>query len=436
MVRYEVPFGGSKIGFDLPKGWKVLKFAAPKPASKVPDEEKEIRRAIEQPIGSRRLSEMVSHNKKIAIIVDDVSRPTPVSKIMPKLLDELVDGGASAEKLFVVFGCAIHRKLKPLDVERRLGRNVVSKIRAINSDLQNNLIELGKTSFGTPIAVNKEYYEADLKIAVGTIEPHVFAGFGGGHKAILPGITGLNTIMANHKLVMKPGSRVGVSPGENPVRKDIEEAGKICGLDFIVNTVLNDKKEIVKVVAGDPISAHREGVKIASGIYGVEVPGQADVVITSAFPLDIDIRQSGKSIVNTMQATKKGGTILCVSPCPEGAGTVTLPKPIMKPDDFIKLVRGLKDTDVTKLMDTYNIAIEEWCNSYLWVSVLRRNNVVLSSPGVTDQQAASMYVRNQPRISEAVTEVKDIVGEKADVLMFPVGGITFPILPKGLSNTS
>ncbi|WXG46924.1 MAG: nickel-dependent lactate racemase [Candidatus Atabeyarchaeum deiterrae] len=434
MVRCEVPFGSSKIGFDLPKGWEILKSAAPKPASKVPDEEKEIKMSIERPIGSKRLSELVTRNKKIAIIVDDISRPTPISKIMPKLLDELLGAGANTEKMFVIFGCAIHRKLEALDMEARLGRNIIPRIRAINSDLQNDLIELGKTSFGTPIAVNREYYEADLKIALGTIEPHVFAGFGGGHKAVLPGITGINTIMSNHKLVTKPRSQIGVSPEENPVRKDLEEAGKICGLDFIVNTVLNDKKEIVKVVAGDPILAHREGVKVASEIYGVDVPARADIVITSAFPLDIDIRQSGKSIINTMQATKENGTILCISPCPEGAGTVTLPKPIMKSEDFIKFVRGLKDADVAKLIETLNVPIEEWCNSYLWVSVLRSNNVVLSSPGVTDQQAGSMYIRNYPKISDAIAQVRDIVGNKAGVLIFPVGGITFPIFPKESSS--
>jgi nickel-dependent lactate racemase len=236
--------------------------------------------------------------------------------------------------------------------------------------------------------------------------------------------------MSNHKLVAKPKAQIGVPPEENPLRKDIEEAGKICGLDFIVNTVLNDKKEIVKVVAGNPIAAHREGIKMASEIYGVEVPGQADIVITSAFPLDIDIRQSGKSIINTMQAAKTNGTILCVSPCPEGAGTVTLQKPMMKPDEFLKLVRGLKDADVIKLMDTLKIPIEEWCNSYLWVSVLRRNNVVLSSPGVTDEQAACMYIRNYAKISEAAVKIRDSVGTSADVLVFPVGGITFPILPE------
>jgi nickel-dependent lactate racemase len=428
LTRHELPFGTSKIGLDVPQGWKVLKFAAPKHAPKVPDDEEEIRKAIQHPIGSGRLADQVTPHKKIAIIVDDISRPTPVNKIMPILIDELTLGTASTENIFVIFGCAIHRKLEALDIERRLGRSVLKRIRAINSDMRSGLVEVGTTAFGTPVEVNKEYYEADLKIAVGTIEPHVFAGFSGGHKAVLPGITGINTIMANHKLVAKPGALIGTSPDTNPVRKDLEEAGMMCGLDFIVNTVLNDKKEIVKVFSGDPILAHREGVKAASDIYGVRVPEQADVVITSAFPLDIDIRQSGKSIINTVQATKKGGTILCVSPCPEGAGTVTLSKPIMKPDDFVKFVRGLKDGDITKLLDTMNIPIEEWCNSYLWVSLLRRNNVFLSSPGVTDEQAACMYIKNEPMANKAIAKLKETAGSRVDVLIFPVGGITFPIL--------
>jgi nickel-dependent lactate racemase len=288
-------------------------------------EEAQIKKAMENPIGTKQLREIISdkrRNKKrlsIVIIVSDVTRPTPTKRLIPYILNELLDAGISDEDITIIFALGIHRKLETNEMARLVGDNVFNRYRCINHD-STNCVFIGTTKQGTVVEANREVLQADIRICVGSIELHYFAGYTGGYKSILPGICARSTIETNHKLMLQPTANAGRI--DSPVRIDMEEAGELVGCDFILNVVLNGNKQIVKAVAGDPIKAHREGIKIVDSMYVIPIKELADVVVVSAggAPKDINVFQSQKALDNAKYAVKNGGAIILIAKCPEGLG--------------------------------------------------------------------------------------------------------------------
>ncbi len=289
------------------------------------NEEAEIKNAMENPIGSKRLKELISDRKRykerlnVVIIVSDVTRPTPTKRIIPYILTELLDSGMRNEDITIIFALGIHRKLETDEMVRLVGDNVFSTYRCINHE-STNCEFIGATKQGTVVEANKEVLKADIRICVGLIELHYFAGYTGGYKSILPGICARSTIETNHKLMLQQNANAGRI--DSPVRIDMEEAGELVGCDFILNVVLNGNGQIVKAVAGDPIKAHREGIKIVDSMYVIPIKELADVVVVSAggAPKDINVFQSQKALDNAKHAVKNGGAIILIAKCPEGLG--------------------------------------------------------------------------------------------------------------------
>lgn len=289
------------------------------------DEEAEIKKAMENPMGTKQLREIISDKKRrkmrlsVVIIVSDVTRPTPTKRIIPYILNELLNAGISDEDITIIFALGIHRKLETNEMARLVGDNVFNRFRCINHD-STNCVLIGETKQGTVVEANREVLEADIRICVGLIELHYFAGYTGGYKSILPGICARSTIEANHKLMLQPTANAGRV--DSPVRIDMEEAGELVGCDFILNVVLNGNKQIVKAVAGDPIKAHREGIKIVDSMYVIPIKELADVVVVSAggAPKDINVFQSQKALDNAKHAVKNSGAIILIAKCPEGLG--------------------------------------------------------------------------------------------------------------------
>ena len=183
---------------------------------------------------------------------------------------------------------------------------------------------MGTTDKGTPVDITRSVAEADFRICLGNIEFHYFAGYSGGAKAIMPGVSTPAAIQANHRLMVSPDACAGKLEG-NPIREDIEQAGDICGIDFIVNVVLDEHKEIVYAVAGDVTKAHRDGCAYLDKMYRKELPEKADIVIVSqgGAPKDANLYQTQKALDNAKHAVKKGGTIILIGACPEGLGSKT-----------------------------------------------------------------------------------------------------------------
>ena len=277
--------------------------------------------ALEHPIGKERLCTYDLAGKKIAIVTSDISRPLPSYRILPALLNELAKAGAKEEDITVVLALGSHRKHTEEEKIALCGKEAYSRVRCIDSTPE-DCIHLGTTKSGTPVDISRVVAEADFRICLGNIEFHYFAGYSGGAKAIMPGVSTPEAIQANHRMMVSPDAHAGKLEG-NPIREDIEEAGEICGVDYIVNAVLDEHKNIVYAVAGDVTEAHRDGCRYLDRMYRKPLKERADIVLVSqgGAPKDANLYQTQKALDNAKHAVKKGGTIILIGACPEGMGS-------------------------------------------------------------------------------------------------------------------
>ena len=314
-----LPYGDKKICIKLLErnlSWVVT----PREEACPENEEEEIRRAIQNPIGTPPLSELVKKKgKNIVLLVDDNTRNTPQKKILPILLEELNKAGVDDNCITALIALGTHRPMKDEEIRERFGKEVVNRIRFMNHEWQNleNIVRIESSEVPYPCYINRLYYEADISIGVGNIIPHMYTGWAGGAKIVQPGVCGEETTGETH---LRAGENVYNIIGnlDNPIRKQINAIARISGLTMIVNTVLNSQGQIVKVVAGDFELAHKEGVKFAERIYCFNIAEQQDIIIASSHPADRDFWQSVKALNNCGMAVKDGGTLILLCPNPEG----------------------------------------------------------------------------------------------------------------------
>jgi len=258
--KIPLAFGNGISELNIPEK-NFFSLILPSEPEKKDDETLLIRKALKNPIKSKRLSGIVNPESRIAIIVSDITRPTPTAKILPPLLEELYLGGARDENITIVFALGLHRQQTEEECRKLLGNEISRNIRFVPHD-RNRCIHIGETSFGTPVEIFQEVLNADLIISTGTVEFHYYAGYGGGGKSILPGVSSEKAVLSFHSHYSKLFEGEPLSGrADSPARKDIEEAAGIAGLRFILNVVINSRKEIIAAVAGDFIQAHREGAK-------------------------------------------------------------------------------------------------------------------------------------------------------------------------------
>ena len=283
-------------------------------------EAEEILRALRNPIGSEPLGELVKAGQKIAVVTSDITRPMPTYKVMPALLDELYAAGVKAEDITLVFALGSHRRHTDEEKKKLAGERAWNEIKCVDSNPA-DCVHMGATKAGTPVDITRVVAEADFRICLGTIEYHYFAGYSGGAKAIMPGVSTRDAIQANHSMMVRAEACAGALES-NPLRMDIEEAGAICGVDFIVNVVLGEHKEILKAVAGDVTAAHRAGCAFLDTLYLKELPCAADIVLVSqgGAPKDLNLYQTQKALDNARHAVKQGGVIILIGSCKEGLG--------------------------------------------------------------------------------------------------------------------
>ncbi|MEM2936173.1 MAG: nickel-dependent lactate racemase, partial [Candidatus Bathyarchaeia archaeon] len=306
-------FGSGRLTFKLPGGWTVQE-AAIKDAPTLSD--KEIRASFRRPIQSKALSEMAGKKKNVAILVDDLTRPTPADKLVPLIIEELRRGGVSENDIRVIIAIGAHRPLTGLELEKKLGKGVLESVEVLNHNPYENLVHLGTSSRGTPIYVNRFVAEADLKIGVGCVVPHALSGFGGGGKIILPGVCGMETIDFNHQLEGALGKL------ESPNREDVDEVARKVGLDAIVNVVVNSGGGVAGVFVGDMNYAHREAVEFARKVYATRAFRDADMAILNAYPLDSDFFVALKVLWSDLGrvTTREGGALLATLACEQRVG--------------------------------------------------------------------------------------------------------------------
>jgi lactate racemase len=316
-------YGYDQIDLALPPStpWEVIKPAALEPLA---DPLQSIINALQNPINCPPLGQIVKANEKVCLLVNDSTRVARSELFLPPLIDTLIDAGIDKEDLSIVFTNGTHRPLTKAEMTELAGEYAAGLVAMYNHDSKDSagLIYVGETSFKTSVYVNRMVMEADRRILTGSVVHHFFAGFGGGRKALIPGVAGWETIQKNHSLMLDDRACSGNLAG-NPVHEDLLEAALMVGGDFIVNTVLNERKELLGVFAGAMIEAHAAACRLADQANGVKLNRLADVVIASCggHPKDINLYQAHKALDNAMAALKPGGKLILLAKCPEGVGS-------------------------------------------------------------------------------------------------------------------
>lgn len=423
-MKVRLAYGKEGLWIDLPEGLEV-KIIEPKFVPGLPDEESAIRKALREPIASPPLRELVRPSDSVAIVFSDITRPMPNRRVIPLILEEL--SHIPRENIVLINALGTHRPQTRQELEEMLGPEVVSNYTIIQHDCHDKsaLYHLGETSFGHPAWVNRAYMEASVKILTGFIEPHFFAGFSGGPKAVLPGISGLETILLNHgaEMIDSPQAIWGVTEG-NPIWEEIREVAFKTRPSFLVNVTLNREKQITGVFAGDVWEAHAQGVKFAAASALVEVEEPFDIVITSnsGYPLDINLYQAVKGMSAAARVVKEGGSIIIAAECRDGIPEHGEYKNILKmassPAELLEIIRRP------------GFLVQDQWEAQIQALVQLKADVYVKSSYLTEGQIMEALLKPCSSIEETLGELLAKYGPGAKVCILPEGPQTIPCLRK------
>lgn len=417
MVDVWIPYGKSEVCVRIPAR-NLLGSIEPKEQAGVPDARGEIERALREPIGSRRLSEIAKPEHKVALVVDDFTRSTPSHAMILPVLAELNAAGVKDENVTVIFGCGTHRAVKLEEAASLLGEEALKRVKVISHDCKaQDLVYVGKTkTHDNKVYLNRVFAEADVKVLLGDVGFHYYAGYGGGRKSVLPAVAGAETIQHNHAMLLHASARTGVLE-DNPVHVDMTEAARLAKVDFILNVVTNSKDEIVKAFAGDLELAFNEAVKLVNEMYRVPVDQRADIVVVSAggYPADIDLYQAYKAVDNALEVVKRNGVIILVAECIEGHGNAVFYDWMARLGDLKQVEREIKHNFV---MGGHK--------AYYLLRALQRHQIILVS-SLPDYYATNIFKLKTARaINDALSEAFRIAGSAAKVWVMPYGALTLP----------
>lgn len=381
--------------------------------------------ALDAPIGSPPLEKLAEGCRSIVLIASDHTRPVPSRVLLPAMLARLRAGAPDAcITILIATGC--HRATTEAELRQKLGNEIFEKerIHIHDCDDADNMVFLGTLPSGGPCMINRLAAEADLLVAEGFIEPHFFAGYSGGRKSVLPGVAARKTVLANHcaAFIDHPAARTGVLE-ENPIHRDMLWAAKTAGLRFILNVVLNEKKQIIRAVAGDPEAAHRQGTDFLARLCRVSTP-PADIVITTngGYPLDQNVYQAVKGMTAAEAAVRPGGVIIMLARSADGIGGAY----------FSRQLQGAADIQKTLALFRSRLPEEtepdQWQTQIL-LRVLSRARVIYLSD-LPDETVRSLRMIPAHSIEEALALAKKLTGsEKPSVTAIP-DGVSVMVLPE------
>lgn len=397
-------------------------------------EEKVIQKALENPIGSRRLREIVKHGEKICIVISDTTRAwQKMDLYLPYIVNELSVAGIEDKNITFLCATGSHRPQTAEEHRILLGEKLNRRFEVVDHDCRNdeNLVRLGRTSFGTPVILNRTAVESDHIILTGAIVFHDLAGWGGGKKSILPGICAYESIMANHALSLNPDVGEGINPlvrcgnaEDNPIHMDMMEAAAFVNPSFLFNVIIDEEGNIGKAVGGDYIKAHEAGRKLVDEIDSAYIEEKADLVLVSAggYPKDIDLYQASKALVNAKEAVKAGGNIILLAECIEGFGGEEVQMMLEEFNDNCSREKALRES----------FSVAKY-TGYLITEIAEHFNVILVS-SIDSQKMKCSGIRAATSVQEAMDIVKKANAGRLHTYFMPSGSSTLPRLYSGMSG--
>jgi nickel-dependent lactate racemase len=438
MDQYFLLRKDKKQYFELPKSWQVLSHVVPDSGKVGKRISQMVGDSIAHPIGTLPLEQFMKATDRVVIIVDDFARPTPKREMLMCLIDHLEKFGVKDNQIDILFGTGTHRPLSEHEVELAMGKERLRKIRYTIHDCHSTkLVSIGRLKTGGEIKVHPLIEEADFRIAIGSILPHPMNGFGGGGKAILPGVCGYETIRDHHvSYSFAQGAFIG-NTKENPFYEEICDAARLAKLDFIINAVYNFRGEVKEVVSGHFKEAHQFGIDLSAKEFSVSIDQDADVSIVSAFPLDDEGPQVLKALGMATLATKKGGTVILVAGVRGGFPEAFLQTfdrayQLSKGDSKRLVLEYLREGKfiIANAPIDFNAALDY---TLLYLCLV---NVMIVSKDVRVDEAARLGFKHADSLDQAIQTVHENVPQ-ATVNIFPAGGLTNLVLRKdyrGLLN--
>lgn len=357
-LHMKLKYGDDCLLLDLPDEVprQVLKGAR---TETIFNPEEVVAESLRNPIGASPLREIVQAGETVCLLVNDSTRLARSDLFLPVLIEELSQSGIDKDNIFIQFTNGTHRPMDQKEMISIVGQETAGMVAMYNHDSRDvdELFFLGYTSFDTPVYVNKRVMQADRRILTGSVVHHFFAGFGGGRKALVPGVAGWDTICSNHSLMFDQNARTGVLKG-NPVHEDLVEGALMAGGEFLLNTVLNEDKDIIGIFAGDILMAHYAACEMAEKINGYKLEQLADVVIASCggYPKDINLYQAHKTLDNALAAMKPGGQLIFLAQCRDGVGSALYEEWASKYTDLASLESALKANFVLGGHKAYKVA--------------------------------------------------------------------------------
>ena len=411
--------------FTLPKGWNLISSEDKPPITGVLDPLQEIEHALDYPIGSPRIEELVRPGMEVVLLFDDLQRPTPVHLALPEILNRLNRAGIPDERISGICAVGTHPIPTLEQLEKKIGKEVFTRLkdRIFSHDphASDNVI-IGKTHRGTLVEINRRVAFSDLIIGVGECMPHPTAGYGGGYKIIMPGVCSYRSVADHHFTWMRHrNSKVNVTDG-NFFYEEIIDAGRLSRLVFKIDFIINENKEIIRAFAGDPVEEHREASTYAASLYSVTLPKLADVTIISAFPLEVGV-QATKSLVMAGFCTRSGGAIIWVAQQKEAGPILPLIKEMGSSESAGDFHRRLIEGSIPDHLKSFGI-------SYImqvvyFKELAEKFDVVHVTEGLSPEQVKMMKFSYSSNIQEGIDQVAKVM-PKADVAIFPSGGNIIP----------
>jgi nickel-dependent lactate racemase len=421
-LRLRLDYGSDGLEVTLPEERVTVIEPVPRPA--VPDAHATLLDAIRAPLDRAPLRELVRPGQRVAISVCDITRAQPRIEMLRALFDEMPH--VSPGDVTILIATGTHRTNTPPELERMLGREILSCYRVINHDSRApaTLGRAGTTSTGVPVFLNREWLDADFRITTGFVEPHFFAGFSGGPKMAAPGLAGLETVMILHDVhhIGHPLATWGVTEG-NPVHDDVREIARMVPVHFAVDVTLNREQKITAAFAGDVFSEHRAACAYAKGTAMRQVPSPFDLVLTtnSGYPLDQNLYQAVKGMSAAAKIVKPGGTIVCAAECRDG-----LPS-----HGAYGKVLGSAATPAAllEMIATPGYSVPDQWQVQVQAQIQTKADVLVKTGGLRPDEVRAAHFTPIDDIEETVRERLLHAGPASTLCVLPQGPQTIPYLP-------
>jgi lactate racemase len=404
---------------DVPEA-NLLGVYAPRASANV-NEEEVLAQGFAHPHGAPRLREAVKSTDRVLIVVDDGTRGTPIPRLLHYVIKDLWDAGVLDKQIVILTAQGSHREMGEKELRRKLGefygRFTVHQHRWLD---ENHLFDFGCTKDGTRATANRLLREAEFVIGLGSIVPHRIKGFSGGAKIVFPGVSGREMQERNQWEAAQVTSEAVMGVPDNPMRLRIEEAAQMVGLRYIVNVVSDKQPKIAGCFAGDPVQAHRAGCELSRELNAVSLPQRADIVLNDSHPADRDLWQSAKGFYSGTMAVRDGGTLIVVSPNPEGVADNHPNMLEIGYRAFAEIARMIEAGEVDDIVGASVLAD--------LAQIVDRCDCILVSPGITREQAERLGFRYALTVQEALDMAFERQGRAAKVAVLQNGGHILPVI--------